>query len=66
MPGTRLTVLLSLFTLHNFEIDVVKIDRSFVQGLAPGTREHVLCESIITMAHSLGMVVVADGIETEG
>lgn len=39
--------------------------RRFVSGLAPGSKEHVLCESIITLAHSLGLRVVAEGIETE-
>ena len=55
----------SLAQLHAFEIDIVKIDRRFVAGLADGNREHALCAGIIGLAHSLGMKVTAEGIETE-
>jgi diguanylate cyclase (GGDEF)-like protein len=54
----------SLAQLHAFEIDIVKIDRRFVSGLAEGNREHALCAGIISLAHSLGMTVVAEGVET--
>ncbi len=54
----------SIGHLHSFDMDVVKIDRRFVQGLSNGSKELVLCESIVTMAHSLGLAVVAEGIET--
>jgi diguanylate cyclase (GGDEF)-like protein len=55
----------SIGQLHSFDLDLVKIDRRFVTGLAPGSKEHVLCESIVLMSHSLGLKVVAEGIETE-
>ena len=55
----------SIGHLHSFDMDVVKIDRRFVTGLMAGSKEQVLCSSIINMAHSLGLVVVAEGIETE-
>ena len=54
----------SLAQLHDFEIDIVKIDRRFVSGLAEGNRELALCAGIIRLAHSLGMKVTAEGIET--
>ena len=54
----------SLAQLHDFEIDIVKIDRRFVSGLAEGNREQALCAGIISLAHSLGMKVVAEGVET--
>jgi len=55
----------SIGMLHGFDMDVVKIDRRFVQGLSRGGKDWVLCGSILTMAHALGLKVVAEGIETE-
>lgn len=55
----------SMAQLHAIDLDVVKIDRRFVNGLAPGSKEAVLCENIVRMAHALGLGVVAEGIETE-
>ncbi len=55
----------SLSYLHEFEMDYVKIDRSFVQGLTEGSKQHVLCQSIVAMAHALSLAVVAEGVETE-
>lgn len=54
----------SLSYLKKFEIDFIKIDRSFVSNLAPASSDLVLCEAIIVMAHKLGMKVIAEGIET--
>jgi diguanylate cyclase (GGDEF)-like protein len=54
----------SIGHLHGFDLDVVKIDRRFVQTLETGPKDRVLCESIIRMAHALGLVVVAEGVET--
>jgi diguanylate cyclase (GGDEF)-like protein len=55
----------SIAQLHAIDLDVVKIDRRFVSGLAAGSKDHVLCESIVRMSHALGLRVVAEGIETE-
>jgi diguanylate cyclase (GGDEF)-like protein/PAS domain S-box-containing protein len=55
----------SLAYLKKFDIDFIKIDRAFVQNLAPGSDDHALCEAIIVMAHKLGMKVVAEGVETD-
>lgn len=54
----------SLAYLKKFEIDYVKIDRSFIRNLAPDSNDFVLCEAIIVMAHKLGFQVIAEGIET--
>lgn len=54
----------SIGQLHRLNLDVVKIDRAFVAGLERGSKSYVLCESIIRMSHSLGLKVVAEGIET--
>jgi EAL domain-containing protein (putative c-di-GMP-specific phosphodiesterase class I) len=54
----------SLSHLKNFDIDFLKLDRSFVQHLAADSGELALCEGIIVMAHKLGLRVVAEGVET--
>ena len=51
--------------LKNFDIDYLKIDRSFVMDLAGDSGDLALCEGIIVMAHKLGLQVVAEGVETE-
>ncbi|MFC6672184.1 putative bifunctional diguanylate cyclase/phosphodiesterase [Marinobacterium aestuariivivens] len=55
----------TLSYLKKFDIDYLKIDRSFVQNLAPASSDAALCEAIILMAHKLGIRVIAEGIETE-
>lgn len=54
----------SLSYLKKFDIDYIKIDRSFVSHLAPQSEDLALCEAIILIAHKLGMQVIAEGIET--
>lgn len=56
----------SLSYIKKFDIDYLKIDRSFVQNVTTSFNDKVLCEAIIAMAHKLGIKVVAEGIETEG
>ncbi|MGJ7917781.1 EAL domain-containing protein [Massilia sp. LXY-6] len=55
----------SLSYLKRFPVDVLKLDRSFLdeQSFDNGNREFV--KAVIDMAHALGLVVVAEGIETE-
>ena len=53
----------SLSYLQNFPIDRVKIDRSFVQNLSANA-DSSLVSAIISIAHDLGMDVVAEGVET--
>ena len=55
----------SLAYLKKFNIDYIKIDRSFVSHLTPNSNDLALCEAIIVMAHKLGIKVIAEGIETE-
>jgi EAL domain-containing protein (putative c-di-GMP-specific phosphodiesterase class I) len=54
----------SLSYLKKFEFQYLKIDRSFVMHLEAGTTDYALCETIVIMAHKLGMRVIAEGIET--
>lgn len=55
----------SLAYLRKFDIDYVKIDKSFISNIHQGSSDMVLCEAIIVMAHKLGKKVVAEGIETQ-
>ena len=43
----------------------MKIDYSYVQDLESREEARILCESMIVMAHKLGIEVIAEGIETE-
>jgi len=54
----------SLSYLKKFDIDYLKIDKSFVANLAPDSDDLALCEAIIVMAHKLGIKVIAEGVET--
>lgn len=55
----------SLSYLKQFHIDYLKIDKSFISNLVPGSQDLVLCEAIVVMAHTLGIRVIAEGVETE-
>jgi EAL domain-containing protein (putative c-di-GMP-specific phosphodiesterase class I) len=54
----------SLSYLKKFQIDYVKIDRSFTCNITPTSDDMALCEAIIEMAHKLGIKVIAEGVET--
>jgi EAL domain-containing protein (putative c-di-GMP-specific phosphodiesterase class I) len=54
----------ALSYLRKFPVHVLKVDRAFVHELPGSTRDQALVKAIITMAHSLGMSVVAEGVET--
>jgi diguanylate cyclase (GGDEF)-like protein/PAS domain S-box-containing protein len=54
----------SLSYLKKFDIDYIKIDQSFVRNLAAGSDDMALCKAMIVMAHTLGLKVIAEGIET--
>jgi EAL domain-containing protein (putative c-di-GMP-specific phosphodiesterase class I) len=55
----------SLSRLERLPIDVVKIDRSFVQGIGDGGRGGALVRAVIAMGRSLGLRLVGEGVETE-
>lgn len=54
----------SLSHLQAFAIDAVKIDRSFVAEVDSASQPASICQGIISLAHGLGMRVVAEGVET--
>jgi len=55
----------SLSHLHRLHFDTLKIDRSFVARMATEEGGMEMVRAIIALAHSLGMEVVAEGVETE-
>ena len=54
----------SLNYLKQFPIDILKIDRTFVDGLPSGEQDAQIARAIIAMAHSLNLAVIAEGVET--
>jgi diguanylate cyclase (GGDEF)-like protein/PAS domain S-box-containing protein len=55
----------SLSYLKRFPVDYVKIDQAFIRGLGEGTEDAAITQAIIAMAHSLGLKVVAEGVENQ-
>ena len=55
----------SLSYLQKFDIDFVKIDRSFIMDLNEENQDFSLCDAIISMANKLDIKVIAEGVETK-
>jgi EAL domain-containing protein (putative c-di-GMP-specific phosphodiesterase class I) len=54
----------SLRALQRFPVDEVKIDKSFVDGVAVDPQEAAIVASVISLSHALGLRTVAEGVET--
>ncbi len=55
----------SLSYLHTLPIDTLKVDRSFISRLGTNTNSSEIVRTILTLAHNLGMKVIAEGVETD-
>jgi len=58
------TGLSSLTWIQRLQIDTLKIDRSFVSGLTTNDDDAAIVAAVISLAHSLGMTALAEGVET--
>jgi EAL domain-containing protein (putative c-di-GMP-specific phosphodiesterase class I) len=54
----------SLSYLQRFPVETVKIDRSFIAALGESAGAVAIVEAVTALAHQLGMIVVAEGVET--
>ncbi len=55
----------SLGQIKRLPVDVLKIDRSFIEGLAEGPMDEAIVGAVVDFAHAMGTTTVAEGIETE-
>jgi len=55
----------SLSQLQKLKMDVLKVDKAFTSELGRSKEGLVFFQAIVSMAHALGMAVVAEGVETE-
>ncbi len=55
-----------LALLRHFPVDMIKVDRSFVQGVERDAKDTAITTNVVALAHALGLVAVAEGIETDG
>ena len=51
-------------SLRDLRFDGLKVDRSFIQGIVDSPRDRVLLEAILAFARTLGVTVLAEGVET--
>jgi diguanylate cyclase (GGDEF)-like protein/PAS domain S-box-containing protein len=56
----------SLGHLRRFPVDMLKVDRSFVQGVETDAKDAAITANLASLAHSLGLVAIAEGVESEG
>jgi diguanylate cyclase (GGDEF)-like protein len=54
----------SLSYLRRFEVDKIKIDRSFVQPLGQAADSTAIVTAVVTLGHAMGLTVTAEGVET--
>lgn len=55
----------NLYNLYSLNVDILKIDKSFVDTLTDRSSSHLIIEHIIEMAQSLRLKIIAEGVETE-
>ncbi len=55
----------SLVYLKRMPVDIIKIDRSFVDGLGTDPEDTAIVESVVSLAHAVGVKTVAEGVETQ-
>ncbi len=53
----------SLSSLKQFPVDILKVDRGFVDGLGRDANDTVIVDAVVNLAHTLGLTVIAEGVE---
>ena len=66
VPARDLPMLLAMYKRGKLPVDKLKIDRCFVQELPAGRHSGAIVSAIVQLAHSLDLVVVAEGVENAG
>ena len=56
----------SLGQLRSFPVDMLKVDRSFVQGIEHDAKDAAITANLVSLAHALGLLAIAEGIESDG
>jgi PAS domain S-box-containing protein len=56
----------SMAYLQHLPLESLKIDRAFVCDVERNPRNAAICRALLSLAHSMGLVVIAEGVETEG
>ena len=56
----------SLRYLKQFPVSMVKVDSSFTAGMARDGADYALVKAVVTLAHAIGLTVVAEGIDSSG
>jgi EAL domain-containing protein (putative c-di-GMP-specific phosphodiesterase class I) len=56
----------SLGQLRRLPVDMIKVDRSFVEGVEHNSRDAAITSNLVSLAHSLGLVATAEGVESAG
>jgi EAL domain-containing protein (putative c-di-GMP-specific phosphodiesterase class I) len=56
----------SLSYLRRYSLDLLQIDKTFIDGIGPSREDEIIVEHVIGMAKALGIVTIAEGVENEG
>ncbi len=56
----------SLAQLRRFPVDMIKVDRSFVQGIEHDVRDEAITTHTVNLAHAIGVLAIAEGVESAG
>ncbi len=56
----------SLAQLRRFPVDMIKVDRSFVQGIEHDARDEAITTHTVNLAHAIGVLAIAEGVESDG